>query len=103
MESPHLKALHEKYADRGLRILAVNASEPARDPRATIEKYVKDNALPYTVLIGGRTVFKTDYEGQSIPTTYLIDRKGRIAFSHIGWDDSTRDTMEAHIKKLLNE
>ncbi len=91
------------YAERGLRILAVNASEPARDPRATIEKYVKDNALPYTVLIGGRTVFKTDYEGQSIPTTFLIDRKGRIAYVHIGWDNSTREPLEAQIKKLLKE
>ena len=101
MESPHLSFLHEKYAGRGLSILAVNVSEPPRETRKTIEKFIDTYAVRYPVIPDGREVFKTTYEGKSIPHTYLLDQKGRIVWVQTDWNAEAATELESRIKKLL--
>lgn len=78
----HLTELHKKYALKGLVILAIyDASLPAEE----VAKYAKGQRLPYPVGIVPETpqlgwnssAFK-NYGVQSVPSLFLIDRKGRV-------------------------
>jgi hypothetical protein len=93
-----LKAVHEKYGDQ-IRVVAVNVYE---GDRAVIEEFVKEFALPYTILLHGDKLFRATYRGRSIPQTYLINTDGKIADAHGGWSgDGDRKRLEARIDKLL--
>jgi cytochrome c biogenesis protein CcmG/thiol:disulfide interchange protein DsbE len=59
-----------------------------------------DIAMPYPVVIATPAMAK-QYNITSMPVTFLIDRQGRIALSHIGVVD--RRSFENEIQELLRE
>ncbi|OHD71645.1 MAG: hypothetical protein A2177_13450 [Spirochaetes bacterium RBG_13_68_11] len=84
-EMPSMERLHKLLRDRGLEIVAVDLQEP----KDTVRKFVKDNALTFTVLLDPQGAVGGAWGAQSIPTTYLIDRKGAILARSVGsreWD-----------------
>ena len=86
-EMPSMERLHRLLGGRGLEIVAVDLQEP----KDTVQKFVKDNSLTFTVLLDARGEVGGAWGAQSIPTTYLIDRKGRILARSIGgrqWDSA---------------
>jgi len=46
---------------------------------------------------------QTDYGLRSIPTIYLINKKGMVAEKYQGFSDQTGKAMEAAIQRLLAE
>ena len=100
MELPRLQALHEKYHGQGLEIVAVEAY---RD-RARAEKFIEEKGLGYTLLENGEEdaeiaseVFKVHY----FPTSFLIDRSGRVMFAHLGFEIGDEEKLEKEILELL--
>jgi peroxiredoxin len=84
-EMPSMERLYAKLHGSGLEILAIDLQEP----KDTVQKFVKDNALTFTVLLDPKGAVGGAWGAQSIPTTYLIDRKGGILARAIGareWD-----------------
>ena len=59
-----------------------------------------DIAMPYPVVIATPAMAK-QYNITSMPVTFLIDRQGRVALSHIGVVD--RRSFENEIQELLKE
>lgn len=97
-EAPHLKALHEKYGDRGLRVVTVNAWD---EPKAQVAKFVEKQNIPYIVLLNGGKLFRENYGGKAIPQVYLLDREGKVAFTHLGWSSGDQKELEQQIEELL--
>jgi thiol-disulfide isomerase/thioredoxin len=95
VEAPHLKALHEKYAQKGLKILAINAWD---EDREMVGRFVADQKLPYMILMKGRSVFRDKYNGRTIPKNFLVDSSGNIVLDQNGWDESQ---MVSKIEELL--
>lgn len=80
-----MERLYRKLHADGLEILAVDLQEP----KDTVQKFVKDNTITFTVLLDLKGAVGGAWGAQSIPTTYLIDRKGGIIARAIGgreWD-----------------
>ena len=100
MEAPHLKALQEKYGSKGFRIVAVNAWD---EPREKVEKFVKAQGLPYTILMNGRSTFRSAYGGSSIPHNFLLERAGHIVMTNVGRDETEHAKLESKIKSLLEQ
>lgn len=86
-ESVLLKGVHTKYADRGLRILAV-AFEKGVDERRSVQnlqRFKQELNLPYPVLYGGPAA-KDEASARlpfldrliSYPTCIFIDKRGRV-------------------------
>jgi peroxiredoxin len=84
-EMASMEKLWQRFGDRGLEIVAVDLKEA----QATVSKFVKDNSLTFAVLLDADAAVGSGWGVQSIPTTYLIDRKGGILARTIGgreWD-----------------
>ena len=96
-EIPALNSLQHELEARGLRIVGASLDDDA----AGVSAYQKDVAkFDYQVLLGASDL-KVKFEQSVLPTTYLIDRQGRIRQKIIGARD--RAGWEAAIKPLLDE
>ncbi|MEP6568852.1 MAG: cytochrome c biogenesis protein/redoxin [Acidobacteriota bacterium] len=96
-EIPVLNAMQYELESRGLKIIGASLEDNVAD----IESYQKDvRKFEYQVLVGGDAA-KAKFGGTVLPTTYLIDRDGRIRQKIIGARD--RAGWEAAVKPLLDE
>jgi cytochrome c-type biogenesis protein len=96
-EIPALNALQHELESQGLRIVGASLDDSIDGVNAYQQEVVK---FEYQVLVGDNDA-KVKFEQAVLPTTYLIDRQGRIRQKIIG----TRDKAgwEAVVKPLLAE
>ncbi len=96
-EIPALNSLQHDLEAQGLKVVGASLDDDA----AGVNSYQKEvRKFDYEVLLGGGEA-KTRFEQSVLPTTYLIDRLGRIRQKIIGARD--RATWEAAVKPLLAE
>lgn len=98
MEAPHITKLHEKYKDRGLVVLAVNAWD---EDEETIRSFMKSKKLAHPVLLNGRSTYYEVYRSRGVPKTYWIDREGKVVGSHLGFSPGDEKEFEKMIESLL--
>jgi len=96
-EIPALNSLQHDLEAQGLKVVGASLD----DDVAGVNSYQKEvRKFDYEVLLGGSDA-KTKFQQSVLPTTYLIDRLGRIRQKIIGARD--RATWEAAVKPLLAE
>lgn len=94
---PWMNEMQAKYGSKGLQVLGVNLDSNAPDAQAFLN----------TVPAHFRVVF--DPQGQTpavfgvmgMPTSYLIDRQGRIVMSHMGFNHAGAAELERAIQHEL--
>jgi cytochrome c-type biogenesis protein len=96
-EIPALNSLQHDLEARGLKVVGASLEDTADGVNAYQRSTRK---LEYSVLIGGSEA-RTQFTPPALPTTYLIDRQGRIREKIIGARD--RAGWEAAVKPLLDE
>lgn len=95
---PALDALQKQYARQGLVIIAVNLD----DEPAAMQKFLKENPVSFTVVRdpGHKLVEQADV--QSMPSSFVIDRAGKVRFTHIGFrGETTVAEYRTQIESLL--
>jgi cytochrome c-type biogenesis protein len=96
-EIPDLNSLQHELDARGLKIVGASLDDDVDGVNSYQKKVVK---FDYKVLLGSSTI-KQQYEQSVLPTTFLIDRQGRIRDKIIG--ARAKADWEAAIKPLLDE
>ena len=96
-EIPVLNAMQHDLEARGLKIVGASLEDTA-DGVNSYQKEVRK--FEYQVVVGGSEA-QAKFGGTPLPTTYLIDRDGRIRQKIIGARD--RSGWEAAVKPLLDE
>ncbi|HEY2964020.1 MAG TPA: cytochrome c biogenesis protein/redoxin [Pyrinomonadaceae bacterium] len=96
-EIPALNSLQHELESQGLRIVGASLDDSIDGVNAYQQEVVK---FDYQVLIG-RDDAKVKFQQSVLPTTYLIDRQGRIRQKIIGARDKAG--WEAAVKPLLAE
>jgi len=97
-EMPSMEILYKRYKDQGLEILAVDIGENAN----TVRQFIQKNNYSFPVLLDTTKQTSAIYGVEAIPTTYIIDRNGKIIGRIIGsinWD--TQQIFNA-FEKLLS-
>ena len=96
-EIPALNALQHELQPQGLKIVGASLDDSADGVNAYQQEVAK---FEYEVLLGGSDA-KVKFQQSVLPTTYLIDRQGRIRQKIIGARDKA--AWEAAVKPLLAE
>lgn len=95
LEIPGFIKLQKKYKKDGLEVVGVSLD----DGPGVVKKFIKSHHLNYTVVMGNQQIARDYGNIEAIPTTFVIDRKGRIVGKHVGVTDLS--TFEKQIKPLL--
>ncbi len=95
-EIPGLNEMQRDLASRGFKVLGVSTSDSAD----LVREYQKDVRQDYTVALGDDGV-ANKYAVGVLPTTFVIDRQGRVRHKIIG--EKSRAEFEALVKPLLDE
>src|SRR5580704_10282908 len=82
---PHLRALLDRYRDRGLVIVGVHSPEFdfEKDP-ANVAAAVRRLGVTWPVALDSAMATWNAYGNQYWPAEYLVDRQGRLAYVHAG-------------------
>jgi len=100
--TPYVQAWHTHYADQGLVVIGNHFPEFSfeRDI-ANIRKALPDLGITYAVTQDNSGATWGAWGNQYWPTVYLIDKHGRLRYTHIG--EGSYDSTEAAIQDLLRE
>jgi thiol-disulfide isomerase/thioredoxin len=103
---PYLQYVYEKYqSNENVKILALNTWERIKGEQAIIDnakKFMSDNKYTFPVLFDKETV--SQYEVDGIPTKFIIDKQGNIAYKSVGFDGPMMvEEMVQEIELLLKE
>jgi peroxiredoxin len=97
-EIPWFVEFAARYRKNGLAVLGVSMDE---DGWKVVKPFLAEKMkIPYPIVIGDDAMAQQFGGIQNMPVTLLIDRQGRIAYSHVGVVD--RAKFEGEIQELLS-
>lgn len=95
-QMPAVKAAYEKFHDRGFEVVAISLD----DKESALRRFIKDKELPWPQHFDGKgwaNRFALQYGIFSIPTTWLVDKRGNL------YDTEVRSSLERGIETLLDQ
>jgi peroxiredoxin len=96
MEIPTFIKLTQKYRARGLEIIGVSVDEDGADG---VQSFAETSGINYPVAIANPDTIESYGPIDAIPTTFIIDREGRVYQAHRGM--VTYEKIESAIKSIL--
>ncbi|MFN7251054.1 MAG: TlpA family protein disulfide reductase [Anaerobacillus sp.] len=104
-EMPDLIRLSEDYKDKGVKVLGINLATHERNAEGADEFMVEYGVTFPTFVdqpidnVNRRGIVSSLYNIQSIPYTYILDGKGKIA--HVIRGEVTYEILDKLIKELM--
>ena len=96
LEIPWFIDLQRKNKDKGFEVLGVSMDEEGWQ---VVKPFMKDIGMNYRVLIGDDQTTEMYGGVDALPTTFLIDRQGKIAAVHVGL--ASRKDFQDDVEQLL--
>lgn len=81
LEIPWFVDFEKRFKDQGFAVLGVSMDEDGWD---VVKPYIEAKQVNYRVMVGTDTVAQMYGGVEALPTTFMIDREGKIASTHIG-------------------
>lgn len=99
---PYVKSWYERYKDKGFEIIGVHTPEFEFEKQmGNVEKAIKRFSVTWPVVQDNDFVIWKRFSNQYWPAHYLINREGKIVYTHFG--EGNYDVTEKNIRTLLNE
>lgn len=102
MELPRLEPLFKKYRDQGFQIVAIDGLRMTDQAL----KFIEENGLTYTFLEtgeGDENIVRNVFGVRTYPSSFIIDREGKVRYFHLGFDEGDEEEYEEQIVALLEE
>lgn len=96
---PVLDDLYRRRHGDGLEVLAVNVDEERR----AADRFLARRSHQMPVFFDPKGVAPEAFHVEGMPSSYLLDRKGRIRFRHVGYQSSVGPVLEREVAELLAE
>jgi cytochrome c biogenesis protein CcmG/thiol:disulfide interchange protein DsbE len=96
IEIPWFVEFEQKHKDQGFAVLGVSMDEEGWE---IVKPYVDRSRINYRILLGNDQVAQLYGGVDSLPTSFLLDRQGRVAAVHVGLVG--KDEYQNDINQLL--
>jgi len=99
-EMPSMEILWQKYKEQGLVIAAVSVDEGSR---GRIETFSKLLDLSFPILLDPESEVSDLYKVSNMPTSFLIDRNGKIISRIVGTEEWTSPEAIQLVEDILSQ
>lgn len=96
---PLLNKLHEKLKAQGFEVIAINLDED----KAKAEKFLQEFPVVFTVLRDAKGEWADKYVVESMPTSFIIDKQGKVSYIHHGFTSDDIGEIEQKVTALLTQ
>jgi len=96
---PKLQELNAKYAADGLRIVGV--SEDEVEDKDKIAGFGETYGVKFALGWDENKSIARAYKPQTMPSSFLVDRRGVVRYAHAGYHDGEEAEAEKEIRELL--
>ncbi len=94
---PWMNAMQTKYGAQGLTVVGINVDKK----RADAETFLKSTPAQFTVAFDEKGGTPTAYQVKGMPSSYLIDRDGKVIATHTGFRPDESAALEAKLRAAL--
>jgi peroxiredoxin len=100
VELPRLQTLWERHRDQGFEVIAIESNRETE--RAA--QFIEEAGLKFTCLENGEgesEAVEGVFRVTGYPTSFIVDRRGRIMYYHLGFDEGDEKVIEEEVLSLL--
>jgi cytochrome c biogenesis protein CcmG, thiol:disulfide interchange protein DsbE len=94
---PKLEALNAKYGSDGVAIVGVSED----DDKGGISDFAANLGAKFPLVWDENKSIASKWQPKTMPTTFILDRSGKIRFVHLGYHENEEALIEREIKSLL--
>lgn len=100
--APRLQQLADKYGPQGFLLIGVHTPEFETEKNIPdIKRFLMHSHITYPIALDHEAAVWRAYGNQYWPTLYLLDKHGRLRFTHVG--DGGYSSIAKDIEHLLAE
>ncbi|HKX59420.1 MAG TPA: TlpA disulfide reductase family protein [Steroidobacteraceae bacterium] len=96
---PWMNELQKKHGADGLVVLAVNVDQD----RKLADAFLGKTPAQFKIEFDPNGTVARQFDVQAMPTSFLIDRQGKVRVRHAGFKEKNREQREQQIAQLLKE
>ena len=89
--------MQQKYSDLGFKVVAISLD----NKRAVIDQFLESMKTSFVIAHDPSGESANAFKVKGMPSSYLIDRKGNIQATHMGFNSKDKPKLEAAIKELI--
>jgi len=94
---PWMNAMHEKYADQGLTIIAVNVDKERR----LAEQFLRETPARFKLHYDPEGRLAEAFGVQAMPSSFMLDADGNVLATHYGFKLANTEEYEQAIRSAL--
>ena len=92
--------LHKEYSERGLSVLGASLNEPENESQ--VASFVRTRGLTFPIVIDSESTLVNQFNPRrTLPFSVLLDRRGNILWSHVGYVPGDEKLVEEQILKAM--
>ena len=96
---PWMNNMQEKYQQQGLVIISVNVD----NSKALADEFLAEVPANFNVFYDPKGKVARKFKLKGMPSSYIIDRSGKMVSAHVGFTESKKMKYEEELKTLLNK
>ena len=96
---PSFEALNQRYKNKGLKVLLINLKEE----KDGVTSFIKNENYSSTVLLDREGEVAQKYSVYGIPTSFILDKKGKVVLNRTGSLAWSSSTMKSLLSDLITE
>ena len=94
-----MNQMQDKYRSKGFKLIGVNVDAKSEDAK----KFLSQTPAHFTIAFDSKGETPKNYGVKGMPTSFLIDKNGRVLLQHAGFREADREELEKQIQAALGE
>ena len=94
-----MNKMQSLYGSEGFKVIAINLDES----RAKADKFLQQMPANFDVAFDPQGNTAEAYKIKAMPSSYLIDKNGKVVHANLGFRGNDEDELETKIRNLLHQ
>jgi peroxiredoxin len=100
-ELAEYKKIYKDYKDKGFKMFAISTDDERTV--AKVKPFVKSKGFEFPILLDTNSDISRLYYAQSVPYSVILDKKGMIIYSHLGYMKGDEVKVKEIISSEINK